>query len=188
MVNGFKPKSSQESPRNKKDFRNKGQKNANYKNGSMSNFLNVSSTSKWGVTELKFDATDKAKPAVSTAQWNISEVQRIQTPNDIFSNVSLDDSNSCAGGPENTDNPKARKPKKLSAYKRAMETFKTKKEKAAEERRAHAQQLLAKKQKKEGDIEKRKANFKIFSKKNKYGQPVMAGRIQQMLERIQGSN
>jgi len=195
MVNGnsFRAKSSvkrSQAPRtwkNKKDFsKDKGNRGKdNYKSGSLSNFLNVSSTSEWGVTEFKggFNAADKIK---STAQWNISQAQKT---NEIFTSIPLDDSNSNTNpvNPESADNS-IKKPKKLSAYKRAMETFKTKKEKAAEEKRAHAQQLLAKKQKREGDIQKRKANFKIFSKKNKHGQPVMAGRIQQMLEKIQSSN
>lgn len=35
------------------------------------------------------------------------------------------------------------------------------------------------------NIEKRKSNFKAYSKRNKFGQPVMASRMQMLLEKIQ---
>ncbi|OXA52720.1 uncharacterized protein LOC110851203 [Folsomia candida] len=155
-----------------------------------------SGTSSWNVSKIKsgnkhfvrknVHGTTSRRP-VATSSWNVSADFKRPSTFHHRHNDSRPNKYEKKASPSSPDvqSTGSNKQRKLTALQKARDLLKQRQE-AAVLQKAEAQ---AKKQadltKKLENIEKRKSNFKAYSKRNKFGQPVMASRMQMLLEKIQ---
>ncbi|GFY40515.1 hypothetical protein TNIN_414221 [Trichonephila inaurata madagascariensis] len=121
----------------------------------------------------------KSKKALQKGSWNRKEYAIIQS----YKKMQRKSGKSLLPKQKHVKDNNNRK----SFIQKAMVTYQEKRAIIEEQKRMREQERNRRKELHEKYLEKKKENFRKLSKRNKWGQPVMRGRLEILLDKIQSS-